>query len=185
MHKNLSFDESLVPYFGKHSCKQYIRCKPIIFGFKLWVNSSSMGVPYHVSIYESKENGAYNEPIGSRVVKKAVDVWKWSNRHVFLDNFFTSCIIIRDLADQGWSAIGTIRKNHVDNCPLPKVEEMKKMDSGSYANKSEGKVELVRWKDNNVVTLCTIALGVYPLSITKHWRKGNYISFDQLTVIKY
>ena len=52
LHQNLSVDESMVPHFNRHSCKQFIRDKPIRFGFKLWVISSSTGLPYHVSIYE-------------------------------------------------------------------------------------------------------------------------------------
>ena len=34
LHERLSIDESMVPYFGQHSCKQYIRAKPIRFGYK-------------------------------------------------------------------------------------------------------------------------------------------------------
>ena len=109
------------------------------------------------SIYEGKKYGANNEPIGSHVVKQAVDGCKWSNQHVILIIFFTFCNLIRVLADQKKSATYTIRKNRVDNCPFPSVEEMKKMVSGSYANKSDGKVELVRWNDYNVVTLCSKA----------------------------
>jgi len=30
-----SIDESMVPYFGRHGCKQFIRGKPIRFGFKI------------------------------------------------------------------------------------------------------------------------------------------------------
>ena len=52
LHQNLFVDESMVPHFNRHSCKQFIRDKPIRFGFKLWVISSSTGLPYHVSIYE-------------------------------------------------------------------------------------------------------------------------------------
>ena len=33
----LSIDELMCPYYGKHSCKMFIRMKPIRFGFKLWV----------------------------------------------------------------------------------------------------------------------------------------------------
>ena len=51
LHNNISIDESMVPYFGRHSCKQFIRGKPIRFGFKLWVTASSTGLPYHVLIY--------------------------------------------------------------------------------------------------------------------------------------
>ena len=31
-----SVDESMIPYYGRHSSKQYIRGKPIRFGFKVW-----------------------------------------------------------------------------------------------------------------------------------------------------
>ena len=30
----LSIDEQMVPYFGRHSCKQFIRGKPILFGYE-------------------------------------------------------------------------------------------------------------------------------------------------------
>ena len=32
---NLSIDESMVPYYGRHSAKQFIRGKPIRFGYKM------------------------------------------------------------------------------------------------------------------------------------------------------
>jgi len=34
-YSSLSIDESMVPYYGKNSIKQFIRGKPIRFGFKL------------------------------------------------------------------------------------------------------------------------------------------------------
>ncbi|KAK9729882.1 Transposase IS4 [Popillia japonica] len=33
---NLSIDEQMVPYFGRHSAKMFIRGKPVRFGFKIW-----------------------------------------------------------------------------------------------------------------------------------------------------
>ena len=41
--QNLSIDESMVPYYGRHSCKQFIRGKPIRFGYKVWMLSTSLG----------------------------------------------------------------------------------------------------------------------------------------------
>ena len=34
--QDLSVDDSVVPYYGRHSAKQYIRGKPIHFGYKVW-----------------------------------------------------------------------------------------------------------------------------------------------------
>ena len=41
-HKKLSVDEAMVPYFGKHSAKMYIKGKPICFGYKNGVCGEKM-----------------------------------------------------------------------------------------------------------------------------------------------
>ncbi|XP_046806455.1 piggyBac transposable element-derived protein 3-like [Lucilia cuprina] len=41
--EKLSIDEQMVPYFGRHSCKMFIRGKPIRFGYKFWCLCSSSG----------------------------------------------------------------------------------------------------------------------------------------------
>ena len=38
---NHSIDESIIPYYGKHETKQFIRGKPTRFGFKIWCITSS------------------------------------------------------------------------------------------------------------------------------------------------
>lgn len=45
--QNLNYDESMVKYFGKHRCKQFIRGKPIRFGYKIWCLNTPDG--YHVN----------------------------------------------------------------------------------------------------------------------------------------
>ena len=48
---NHSVDESIIPYYGKHGTKQFIRGKPIRFGFKLWCITSSEGYLLHAEPY--------------------------------------------------------------------------------------------------------------------------------------
>jgi len=92
-HDNLSIDESMVPYYGKNSMKQFIRGKPIRFGFKLWALCSSDGYPYHVDIYRGKDSEAVG-PLGERVLSEMVDVLERNSslnkHHIYFDNFFTS-----------------------------------------------------------------------------------------------
>ena len=72
-HENLSIDESMVPYFGRHSCKQFIRRKPIRFGYKIWMLASNTGRPYRVAIYQGKGNGGDSDkPLGYRVVTSSL-----------------------------------------------------------------------------------------------------------------
>lgn len=37
----MSVDETMVPYFGRHPTKQFIRSKPVRFGYKLWSLATS------------------------------------------------------------------------------------------------------------------------------------------------
>jgi DNA excision repair protein ERCC-6 len=50
----LSDDEQMIPFFGRHSCKMFIRVIPIRFGYKAWILACSHGFPFHIQIYCEK-----------------------------------------------------------------------------------------------------------------------------------
>ena len=50
----ISHDEAMVEYFGKHSCKQAIRNKPICFGYKLWCQNTPLGYLLNFDLYQGK-----------------------------------------------------------------------------------------------------------------------------------
>ena len=54
LHEKMSIDESMVPYKGLHSIRQYIKSKPIKFGYKIWALCGEDGYPYHLEIYCGK-----------------------------------------------------------------------------------------------------------------------------------
>ncbi|KAJ8961867.1 hypothetical protein NQ318_021485 [Aromia moschata] len=47
-----SVDESMIPYFGKHGCKQFIRGNPIRYGYKIWMGATSTGYALCEIIHE-------------------------------------------------------------------------------------------------------------------------------------
>ncbi|XP_039968251.1 piggyBac transposable element-derived protein 3-like, partial [Bactrocera tryoni] len=47
----LSVDEQMIPYFGRHSCKMFIKGKPIRFGFKSWCLCSESGYLFSSILY--------------------------------------------------------------------------------------------------------------------------------------
>ena len=80
--KHLSIDESMVPYFGNHSGKMFIKGKLIRFGYKIWVLCSSGGFPYRLQLYEEKKED--NQPLGLQM----------SNRlNYFIRNFYPIRIV--------------------------------------------------------------------------------------------
>ena len=89
LQRKLSIDESMAPYFRKHSCQQFTRGKLIRFGYKCWILASATGMPYNASIYERKAEKSNDDSLGTRVVKRAFEVCKEPKRHyVFFDSFF-------------------------------------------------------------------------------------------------
>lgn len=47
-----SFDEAIAPYFSAHPCKQFIRMKPIRWGYKFWVGATRLGYVLWFSPYQ-------------------------------------------------------------------------------------------------------------------------------------
>ena len=114
-HELLSIDESMVPYYGRHSCKMFIKGKPIRYGYKIWMLCSSDGYPYHMDIYQGKEQQKHSIPLSTRMVTnmvKVVTTHSLPQRHqLFFDNFFTSYDLLIQLSALGIRAIGTIQQN--------------------------------------------------------------------------
>ena len=166
-HQFLSIDESMVPYRGLHSARQYIKGKPVKFGYKIWMLCSSDGYPYNFEIYCGKEAKRVT-PLGSHVVQTLLSPVSNKKQHiVFFDNFFTSYELMKSLANQNIRACGTVRENRTGRCPLPSNKEWKKKSRGSYDFRSDGTVLCVKWQDNCVVSAASNYYGVSPIQTTE------------------
>ena len=88
----LSIDEQMVPYFGRHSCKMYMKGKPVRFGFKVWCLCSSQGYLFNSIPYVGKDEAFDKEMgLGAGVVLQLLDVVENPQEHeIYFDNFFTS-----------------------------------------------------------------------------------------------
>ena len=100
--RDLSVDESMVPYFGKHGAKQFIRGKPIRFGYKMWVLATPLGytcivniVPYQGATREKRKPGL---GMGGEVVLDLVSGLPKTPFHITFDNLFSSVTIVEELA---------------------------------------------------------------------------------------
>ncbi|KAF2888580.1 hypothetical protein ILUMI_17593 [Ignelater luminosus] len=50
----VSIDESMIPCFGPHECKQFIRGKPVRFDSKAWVMALTAGYCLNFDIYQAR-----------------------------------------------------------------------------------------------------------------------------------
>ena len=166
----------MVLYFRRHSCKQFIQGKPIRFGYKIWMLACNTSLPYRVTIYQGKENGGdKDKSLGCRVVTSPLSPCaNPSDHHVFFDNFFSSYQLMKTFSEKDFKGTGTFRADRKNGCPLKGVKESKKMDREEYQYFTTGdQIELIRWNDNNVVTIGSNTVSVEPVGNVKRWKRGK------------
>ncbi|KAF2897891.1 hypothetical protein ILUMI_08283 [Ignelater luminosus] len=158
--EDMSIDESMIPYFGRNGCKQFIRGKPIRFGYKAWVLAQPSGYCVNFDIYQGRTANRDNSiGLGESVVMKFADLLKSRfpniNFSLFFDNFFTSANLITKLEKINFSGTGTVRDNRVDKCPIEDSAIMKKKPRGTFDSfvDRENNIVCVKWRDNSVVTV--------------------------------
>lgn len=159
LDENLSIDESMIPYYGKHKAKQFIRGKPIRFGFKNWALCSSKGYMYGFDIYCGKDKDVnYEMGLGADVVVgllEQVSVPAHSGHKIYFDNFFTTLPLLKFLHENGYYAAGTVRENRLQKCPIKSSNILKKESRGNSDVISCSKVLVVKWNDNSIVSLAS------------------------------
>lgn len=117
--QNINYDESMIKYFGRNSCKQFIRSKPIRFGYKMWCLNSADGYLINFDIYQG--NLPNGKPNYGHIFEKctATLIYFLENLppekrklpfRIFCDNLFTSSNLLSVLGDRGYSGTGTIRE---------------------------------------------------------------------------
>ncbi|XP_060879200.1 piggyBac transposable element-derived protein 3-like [Metopolophium dirhodum] len=160
--QHLAYDESMVKYFGRHSCKQFIRGKPIRFGYKVWCLNTKDGYLVNFELYQGKSpkaNTVYEQLFGKAASLLLVLIDEISaekrqlNYSLYMDNLF--------------SAIGTIRENRIPkDCPLQNKKLFTKKERGYFEtamDKNDGLL-YVRWMDNAVVTMISTSCGTKEMS---------------------
>lgn len=189
LDENLSIDESMIPYYGRHFAKQYIRGKPIRFGFKNWALCSSTGYMYGFDIYTGRQPGVtYEHGLGADVVIGLLEqacVPPHSGHKVYFDNFFTSYRLLHYLHEFGYEAAGTVRENRTGQCTLKSTAAMKKEPRGSYDFRSCSDVLMIRWHDNSVVTIAS-NFGTVEEGRVQRWSQNQHkiVSVSQPTMFR-
>ena len=132
---NHSVDESIIPYYGKHGTKQFIRRKPIRCGFKLWCITSSEGYLLRAEPYCGVDTDLPDTGLcqGADVVLGLIEKCKVKvGSAVTFDNLFTSLPLLDELTERGIGALGTLRQNRFHGAPVANKTTQAKKPRGSY-----------------------------------------------------
>ena len=140
--ESISVDESMIPYFGFHGAKQYMKGKPHKFGFKVWVASSPNGVPLFCEPYA----GASTEmPDNGIITRLGLD----AGHKVYADNYFMSPALLQWCTVKHIGLTGTLRKNRLKDVPYPPVEAAE----GCYKSVVDREKNIIytAWQDRKCV----------------------------------
>lgn len=130
--EHLNIEVQMAPYFGRHSCKMFIRRKPMHFWQKNQALPSDCDYTLRVIPYQRKSINGNQVPLGFRVVKELLEVVnddKWQD--VYFDNLFTFLSLLEDLQQQQ-SILATIkmRVGRLQSLPLLSLKVMEKKQRG-------------------------------------------------------
>lgn len=176
--QNLSYDESMIEYFGRHGMKQCLKAKPVPFGFKVWSLCTTAGYLANFEIYQGKNPRSkteYEERFGKCIAPlfDMIDDFTEEVRALpfsfYFDNLFTGIPALNHLKSLGYNGTGTIRENRLPKgCPLKeKKKESIKRGRGFMSSKSiEGMdVHITQWIDNSVVRVASTVFGMEPVAL--------------------
>ena len=88
----LAVDESMIPFKGRSSLKQYMPMKPVKRGYKVWcLADSKIGYVMKFDIYTGKSNDQPGlDTLGERVVLGLTRALQGTGKVVAVDNFFNT-----------------------------------------------------------------------------------------------
>ena len=179
--QHVDVDESMVPYYSHHGCKQRIQGKPIRYGFKFWSLNASSGYLISTEPYQGKGTMLSHSEfgLGSSVVLTFADrlAENYSGRHFcfYIDNFFTGLPLIREMSAMKFGCTGTIRSNRVENCPIAgrQFDKERRGAINSYISTGTSKLVVIQWKDNAVVRMASNCFGVAPTRSARRWSTAD------------
>ena len=174
--KTLTVDESMIPFSGRTSMKQYMPMKPIKRGYKVWcLADAKTGYICKFDVYCGKSDNT-KISLGEKVVLNMVSELRGDDYLVAFDNFFTSVNLVENLLKKQIYSVGTVRSNRKG---LPGMMKNKdKMKRGEYDYMTKGHVAAIKWIDKKPVTLLETAYDPkQTVEIKRKMKDGTKVDF--------
>ncbi len=109
-----SVDEVMIPYFGRHSSKQFIHGKPIQYGYKVLALCTSGGSGFWFEPYCGRDTRVEDMGLceGPNIILQLLEKASLlPGSELFFDNLFTSFPLLDNLSARNIADTGTVRQN--------------------------------------------------------------------------
>ena len=152
-HPQISIDESMIGTKCRLSFIQYLPKKPVKWGIKVWVCADAVnGYIYTFDVYcgANSTNAASPNGIAYGVVFKLIEPCLQKGYTVYMDNYYSSPLLFKDLLAAGTNASGTLRSNR-KNFPECLKQNYTSTPRGTTTFAFHNNVTVVKWWDNRDV----------------------------------
>nr|XP_009292848.1 piggyBac transposable element-derived protein 4-like [Danio rerio] len=155
--KQIAIDERMVATKAKIALKQYMKAKPIKWGVKLFVLAdSSNGYTSDFTIYTGKSRFTSSQGLPYDVVSNLIDPsFLGRGYHLYVDNFYTSPKLFRDLYASGFVACGTFKDSRKNVRETKQNALTSRSPRGSIRWIRQNKLLFVKWMDTREVSVCS------------------------------
>ena len=184
LEQNLSVDEQLIPFKGKHGLKQHLPRTSQKWGYKVFVLSGVSGYAYDFEIYSGEQDNtvlpgeADCGASGNVVMRLSRTIPSDCNYRIFFDNYFNSVDVQLALARRGILSLGTVHLNRLRETNLMSDAELAQRGRGAYQEKVMSvdgvQLSVVRWFDNRLFSFLSTFVGTQPISEIKRYNKARH-----------
>lgn len=153
----IAVDESLVPYKGRLSYKQYIPKKRARFGIKIYeLCESTSAYIWNMIIYTGNDTPYDSKYAGYgasiKIVMTLIKDILGQGYLLYLDNFYSSVVLAELLIAEKTDVCGTLR---LSRKYLPPAFKCEKVTKGKMISFQKGKMCILKWQDKKTVSMLT------------------------------
>ena len=155
--KELSIDESMVLWRGRLVFRQYIPGKKHKYGVKLYLLCDPAGYVWNAIVYCGRSDViaglGHAEAVVMKLMEKRLDL----GHELYIDNFYTSVPLAKELLRRKTLVCGTLRRNRKF---LPQAVVGAKLKKGEITRRRHERIVVTKWHDNrDVLMLSTFHTG--------------------------
>lgn len=146
----LCIDESMIPFMGRLSFRQYIQNKRHRYGIKVFKLCTKGFYTLQFKVYAGKE-AVQGAAVSTKVVTELMEPYIHFGRTLYTDNWYTSIPLAVILLENETHLVGTIRQNR-KGIPVEVVKKQLKRGEKIALQNDQG-IMVLKWKDRRDVLM--------------------------------
>lgn len=152
--EDIVIDETLVPWRGRLIFRQYIPNKTHPYGIKLFKLCSTDGYTWALQVYSGKSaTGEREVGLARKVCLSLSKELLNEGRTLFVDNFYTSYELAKEMLQKKTHVVGTLRANKKN---IPREILQAKIKKGEMISREDPNgIVVLKWRDTRDVRVLT------------------------------